>query len=83
MTTTPILALPYFAREFVSESVASGVVLGAILIHKGLPIAYFSKALSERILAKSSYFSKVLSKRIQAKLAYEKMMAMALDIQHW
>lgn len=69
ITTAPVLSLPDFHKEFVIESDASGQGLGAILIQEGKPIAYFSKALSERNLAKS---------------AYEKeLMAVALAIQHW
>lgn len=69
MTTAPVLALPDFNKEFIIESDASGLGLGAILIQAGRPIAYFSKALGDRNLTKS---------------AYEKeLMAVALAIQHW
>lgn len=69
VTTAPVLALPDFNHEFFIESDASGNGLGAILLQKGRPIAYFSKALGDRNLAKS---------------AYEKeLMAVALAIQHW
>lgn len=51
------------------ESDASGLRLGAILIQEGRPIAYFSKALGERNLAKSAYKNE--------------LMAIALAIQHW
>lgn len=69
VTTASVLALPDFNQEFFIESDASGNGLGAILLQKGRPIAYFSKALGDRNLAKS---------------AYEKeLMAVALAIQHW
>ncbi|XP_057416454.1 uncharacterized protein LOC130711034 [Lotus japonicus] len=69
MITEPVLALPDFSQPFVIESDASGSGVGAILLQHGKPIAYFSKALSDRNLAKS---------------AYEKeLMAIVLAIQHW
>jgi len=43
--------------------------IGAILTQNGRPIAYFSKALDERSLAKSAYV--------------KELMAVALAIQHW
>ena len=64
-----VLALPDFNLEFVIESDASGQGLGAILTQQGKPVAYFSKALSERNLAKSAY--------------KKELMAVALAIKHW
>lgn len=55
VTTAPVLVLPDFNKEFVIESDALGNRLGAILLQQGRPIAYYSKALGERNLAKSSY----------------------------
>ncbi|XP_027348314.1 uncharacterized protein LOC113859838 [Abrus precatorius] len=55
MTTRPVLALPDFSKEFIIESDASRLGLGAILMQEGRPVSYFSKTPGERNLTKSAY----------------------------
>lgn len=69
LTSASALAMPNFTEPFLIECDASGMGLGAVLMQQGRPVAYFSKGLADRTLAKS---------------AYEKeMMALILAVQHW
>ncbi|XP_052728408.1 transposon Tf2-1 polyprotein isoform X1 [Vigna angularis] len=69
MTTAPVLSLPDFRQPFHIECDASGRGVGAVLMQNKKPIAYFSKALSERTLSKSIY--------------EKELMALVMAIQHW
>lgn len=55
MMQTPILQLPDFTAPFVNQTDASGTGVGAILMQRGHPIAYFSKQLTNRMQAASTY----------------------------
>ena len=47
MSSTPVLILPNFQEVFEVETDASYVSIGAVLMQKGQPIAFLSKALGE------------------------------------
>lgn len=60
MTTTPVLALPNFALEFVIETDACGLGIGAVLMQADHPLAYMSKALGSKHLTLSVYEKQML-----------------------
>ena len=48
MTQTPVLALPNFQEQFTVETDACAHGIGAVLMQKGQPVAYWSKALGDK-----------------------------------
>ena len=61
MSESPMLALPNFNEEFVIETDASGIGIGAVLQQNGHPIAYLSKTLAPKHRALSTYEKELLS----------------------
>ncbi|KAG8363657.1 hypothetical protein BUALT_Bualt19G0045300 [Buddleja alternifolia] len=61
MTSAPVLAMPDFDEDFIIETDASGRGIGAVLLQKGKPIAFMSKALSQRNLALSVYDKEMMA----------------------
>lgn len=48
MTSVPVLILPDFQKQFIMETDASGKGLGAVLMQEKRPLAYYSRALTEK-----------------------------------
>lgn len=55
------MALPDFTKEFVLETDASDVGIGAVLMQQGHPIAYLSKALGQKTKGLSTYEKECLA----------------------
>ncbi|XP_057506036.1 uncharacterized protein LOC130789297 [Actinidia eriantha] len=61
MTRASVLALPDYSKLFVLEYDASGKGVRAVLMQKGRPVAYYSKALSPTRLGHSTYEKELLA----------------------
>jgi hypothetical protein len=61
MTTTHVLAVPNFTKEFVIETDACETGIGVVLSQEGHPIAYFSKCLSATNQKLSTYENEFLA----------------------
>jgi hypothetical protein len=55
MTEAPVLALPNFDAEFMMDTDASGIGMGAVLSQQGHPICFFSKKFCPKLLQASTY----------------------------
>ena len=61
LSSAPVFALPDFSVPFCIESDASGVGIGEVLLQKGHPLAYISKALGPRSRGLSTYEKEYLA----------------------
>lgn len=61
MTTTPVLALHDFTKQFVVETDACDVGIGAILMQENKAIAFYNKPLGPRAAAISTYYKELLA----------------------
>jgi hypothetical protein len=61
MSTTPVLALPYFNKQFVVETNASNAGFGTVLMQDDRPLAFLSKPLSHTNKFLSIYEKELLA----------------------
>lgn len=69
LVTAPVLALPNFQKQFIIETDAIDLGVGAILQQDGHPLAFFSKPLGPRNRGLSTYEKELL--------------AILLAVEHW
>jgi len=61
LSTAPILSIPDFRKQFIIETDASDVGMGAVLMQEGHPISFLSKAFCPRNQALSTYEKECLA----------------------
>jgi hypothetical protein len=61
MSTTPVLGLPNFSKQFILETDACDTGIGAVLIQDNKPVAYVSKALAVKHQQLSIYEKEFLA----------------------
>lgn len=61
LTEAPVLAIPDFTQQFVIETDASDLGMGAVLMQNGHPISFLSKAFSSRSQGFSTYEKECLA----------------------
>lgn len=61
LISTPVLAMPDFSKQFIIETDASELGIGAVLQQNGHPVAYVSKALGVKSRGLSTYEKECLA----------------------
>ncbi|KAH0730315.1 hypothetical protein KY289_001503 [Solanum tuberosum] len=81
MSNTPVLALPNYSQEFVVETDASHAGIGAVLMQKGRPMAYFGKRVTSTIQQKGLIKLLGLDNEVKFKRGDENRVVYALSKQ--
>jgi hypothetical protein len=61
LITAPVMALPDFSTPFTLETDANGTGIGAVLMQRGKPIAYYNRTIGPRAAAMSTYDKEALA----------------------